>query len=75
MLLTLVGRLVTVMFNICNKNWGGNVCVCVCVCRGGGGGGGGKKTGGEWRGDKKERKGRGREVRGGEKEGTKGKEE
>ena len=30
MLLTLVGRLVSVMINIWkNQNWGGGVCVCV----------------------------------------------
>ena len=39
MLLKLVGRLVSVMIDICKNNWGG-----VCVC----GGGGGRE--GEWRG-------------------------
>ena len=61
MLLMLVGRLVSIMIDICKKqNWGGGVCVL-------GGGGGGM---GERRGDKKERKGRGRW---GEGEGRKGK--
>ena len=51
MLLTLVGRLVSIMIDICKKqNWGRGVCVCVCVCVGGGGGGGG--------GEGKEEKGR-----------------
>ena len=46
----------------------------MCVCgEGWWGGWEGRKTGGEWRGDKKERKGRGREVGGGEREGRKGK--
>ena len=45
----------------------------MCVWGGGGMVGEGRKTGGEWRGDKKDRKGRGREVGGGEREGRKGK--